>query len=49
VTEVVKNEVILHLDEQKCSMKVALVCIAKDEDHYVQEWLSYHSKFDRPF
>ena len=23
-------------------MKCALVCIAKDEDHYIQEWVDYH-------
>ena len=29
--------------------KVALVCIAKDEEHYIQEWVSYHKKlgFDK--
>ena len=25
-------------------MKVALVCIAKDEDNYIQEWLNYYFK-----
>ena len=25
-------------------MKTALVCIAKDEDHYIDEWLKYHLK-----
>jgi len=25
-------------------MNTALVCIAKDEDHYLDEWLSYHMK-----
>lgn len=25
-------------------MKVALVCIAKNEDHYIQEWITYHKK-----
>jgi hypothetical protein len=25
-------------------MKTALVCIAKDEDHYIDEWLLYHLK-----
>ena len=25
-------------------MKTALVCIAKDEDHYINEWLLYHLK-----
>lgn len=25
-------------------MKVVVVCIAKDEDNYVEEWLSYHHK-----
>jgi len=32
-------------------MKVALVCIAKDEDNYIQEWIEYHLKlgFDNVF
>lgn len=32
-------------------MKTALVCIAKDEDHYIEEWIDYHSKigFDHIF
>jgi hypothetical protein len=32
-------------------MKVALVCIAKNEDNYIQEWVSYHLKlgFDNIF
>ena len=25
-------------------MKVALVCIAKNEDHYIDEWIEYHKK-----
>ena len=25
-------------------MKIALVCIAKDEDNYLREWLDYHFK-----
>lgn len=25
-------------------MRVALVCIAKNEDHYIDEWISYHKK-----
>ena len=25
-------------------MKVALVCIAKDEDNYIQEWIKYHKE-----
>ena len=25
-------------------MKVVLVCIAKDEDNYVEEWLDYNHK-----
>ena len=25
-------------------MKTALVCIAKDEDHYLEEWVDYHLK-----
>jgi hypothetical protein len=32
-------------------MRVALVCIAKDEDNYIEEWIDYHSKlgFDNIF
>lgn len=32
-------------------MKAALVCIAKDEDNYIQEWMDYHFKlgFDNVF
>jgi len=32
-------------------MKVALVCIAKEEDEYISEWIDYHKKlgFDRIF
>lgn len=32
-------------------MKVALVCIAKNEDNYIQEWIDYHLKlgFDEVF
>lgn len=32
-------------------MKVALVCIAKEEDKYIQEWIDYHKKlgFDSIF
>lgn len=26
------------------SLKVALVCIAKDEDNYIEEWIDYHKK-----
>lgn len=26
------------------NMKVALVCIAKNEDNYIQEWIDYHKK-----
>ncbi len=25
-------------------MDISLVCIAKDEDHYIDEWLDYHLK-----
>ena len=25
-------------------MKVALVCIAKEEDNYIQEWIDYNKK-----
>lgn len=25
-------------------MKTALICIAKDEDHYIDEWIQYHTK-----
>ena len=30
-------------------MKVALVCIAKNEDNYIQEWINYNLKlgFDK--
>lgn len=33
------------------SIKIALVCIAKNEDNYIQEWINYHLKlgFDRIF
>lgn len=32
-------------------MRVGLVCIAKDEDNYIQEWINYHKKigFDEIF
>jgi hypothetical protein len=32
-------------------MKTALVCIAKNEDHYIKEWIDYHIKleFDHVF
>ena len=32
-------------------MKVALVCIAKNEDHYIDEWIQYNKKlgFDKIF
>jgi hypothetical protein len=32
-------------------MKIALVCIAKNEDHYINEWVNYHLKlgFDNIF
>jgi hypothetical protein len=32
-------------------MKIALVCIAKDEDNYIEEWINYHFKlgFDKIF
>ena len=32
-------------------MKVALVCIAKNEDHYIEEWVDYNLKlgFDHIF
>ena len=32
-------------------MKVALVCIAKNEENYIQEWINYHKKigFDNIF
>jgi len=26
------------------NMKIALVCIAKNEDNYIQEWIDYHKK-----
>lgn len=25
-------------------MKTAIVCIAKNEDNYIDEWLKYHAK-----
>ena len=25
-------------------MKIALVCIAKNEDNYIKEWITYHKK-----
>jgi hypothetical protein len=25
-------------------MKISLVCIAKDEDNYIKEWIDYHKK-----
>lgn len=25
-------------------MKSAIVCIAKNEDHYIDEWIKYHLK-----
>ena len=28
--------------ELKNTGKVALVCIAKNEDYYIQEWVDYH-------
>lgn len=32
-------------------MKVALVCIAKNEDNYIEEWINFHTKlgFDKIF
>ena len=32
-------------------MNVALVCIAKNEDNYIEEWVNYHLKlgFDKIF
>jgi len=32
-------------------MTTALVCIAKNEDHYIEEWIAYHLKlgFDHIF
>jgi hypothetical protein len=39
------------LDQQEFNMKVALVCIAKNEDNYIQEWIDYNLKlgFDHIF
>lgn len=33
------------------NQKIALVCIAKDEDNYIEEWLNYHLKmgFDKVY
>ena len=25
-------------------MKIALVCLAKNEDFYIDEWIKYHTK-----
>jgi len=33
-----------HKSELNTIGKVALVCIAKDEDNYIQEWVDYHLK-----
>lgn len=30
--------------EREQSQRAALVCIAKDEDDYIQEWIAYHKK-----
>ena len=27
-------------------MKIALVCIAKNEDNYIHEWINYHLKLE---
>lgn len=39
------------LGQRGCNMKVALVCIAKNEDHYIKEWVDYNFKlgFDHIF
>lgn len=39
------------LDQLEFNMKVALVCIAKNEDNYIQEWIDYNLKlgFDHIF
>jgi len=29
-------------DDDVSDLRVALVCIAKDEDHYIHEWIDYH-------
>lgn len=36
---------------KKITMKIALVCIAKNEENYIQEWIDYHIKigFDQIF
>jgi hypothetical protein len=36
--------VIKDLVQQEYKMKVSLVCIAKDEDNYIEEWVNYHLK-----
>lgn len=40
-----------NLDREAMKLKVALVCIAKDEDKYIDEWIKYHLKlgFDKVF
>jgi hypothetical protein len=32
------------LGQQEFNMKTALVCIAKNEENYIQEWIDYHLK-----
>ena len=34
----------MDLAQRECNMKVALVCIAKNEDNYIKEWYDYHMK-----
>jgi glycosyltransferase involved in cell wall biosynthesis len=40
-----------NIDREAMKLKVALVCIAKDEDKYIDEWIKYHLKlgFDQIF
>jgi hypothetical protein len=34
----------MDLVQQEFNMRVALVCIAKNEDDYIEEWINYHLK-----
>lgn len=45
--KVIQRNIKVDIDDQK----IALVCIAKDEDNYIEEWLDYHLKlgFDKVY
>jgi glycosyltransferase involved in cell wall biosynthesis len=45
--KVIQRNIKVDIEDQK----VALVCIAKDEDNYIEEWLDYHLKlgFDKAY